>query len=96
VIAAFLLSFFYAMVVAKMGAPVTMRYAVILPAAAVLSLISVFGDLSCSLIKRQYGIKDYGTIFPGHGGVMDRFDSVLMVAPFVLFGMKLLPVVLPV
>ncbi len=75
--------------------PVKVSYAVLLPAAAVFSLVSVFGDLSCSLIKRQYGIKDYGTLFPGHGGVMDRFDSVLMIAPFVYFLMNLYPVVVP-
>lgn len=39
------------------------------------------GDLSASLIKRQCGIKDYGKIMPGHGGMMDRFDSVLFVMP---------------
>ena len=37
-----------------------------------------------SLIKRKYGIKDYGKLFPGHGGVMDRFDSVLITAPVIL------------
>ncbi len=43
--------------------------------------IGQVGDLSFSIIKRQAGIKDYGHIFPGHGGVLDRFDSVIFVAP---------------
>lgn len=45
-------------------------------------LIGVLGDLSASLIKRQCGIKDFGKLIPGHGGIMDRFDSVTMIAPF--------------
>lgn len=49
--------------------------------AAVLAPLSVVGDLLASLIKRRTGIKDYGNIMPGHGGVMDRFDSVIFIAP---------------
>lgn len=56
-------------------------------AMAVLSLLCAVaaqaGDLSFSLIKRQYGIKDYGHLFLAHGGVLDRFDSVLFVAPVI-------------
>ncbi len=47
------------------------------------SVISQIGDLSASAIKRRTGIKDYGKLIPGHGGIMDRFDSVLFVAPYI-------------
>ncbi|MBQ6035243.1 MAG: phosphatidate cytidylyltransferase, partial [Ruminococcus sp.] len=47
----------------------------------VCAVIGTVGDLSASMVKRQIGFKDYGKIMPGHGGLMDRFDSVLFVLP---------------
>ncbi len=56
----------------------------------IVSVISQIGELMASLIKRMFGVKDDGKLFPGHGGVMDRFDSVLPVAPLLLIITQLL------
>lgn len=53
------------------------NYLVLAVAGFSLAVVSQIGDLVASLIKREFNIKDYGTIFPGHGGIMDRFDSIL-------------------
>ena len=52
---------------------------------AVGSVISQIGDLAASAIKRNHDIKDYGKLIPGHGGIMDRFDSVIFTAPIIYF-----------
>ena len=55
--------------------------------------IGAFGDLCFSIIKRQTGIKDYGNLIPGHGGILDRLDSMMMVAPLIEALLILMPVV---
>ena len=61
-----------------------------LPLAAVLgaagALVSMMGDLAASAVKRDHEIKDYGKLIPGHGGIMDRFDSVIVAGPIVFLG----------
>ncbi|MCM1226640.1 MAG: phosphatidate cytidylyltransferase [Clostridium sp.] len=57
------------------------NYIMVFIIGAVLAVVGTIGDLSASVLKRQCGIKDYGNIMPGHGGAMDRFDSVIFVVP---------------
>lgn len=52
---------------------------------AILSLIGQIGDFSASVIKRYFGVKDFSELFPGHGGMIDRIDSVMFIAPFAYF-----------
>ena len=72
------------------GANVNYLYAITY--GAIGALAGTFGDLSFSAIKRQAGIKDYGNLIPGHGGVLDRFDSVIVVAPLTEILLAFLPI----
>lgn len=67
------------------------NYLYVALATPVLAMLGVLGDLSASVIKRRFGVKDFGAVFPGHGGMLDRFDSLVFLAPAVYFMMRYLP-----
>lgn len=54
------------------------------------ALVSMVGDLAASAVKRDHDIKDYGKLIPGHGGIMDRFDSVIIAAPLIYIGLAVI------
>lgn len=70
------------------GITLSLPFAAILGAAG--ALVSMVGDLAASAVKRDHEIKDYGKLIPGHGGIMDRFDSVIVAAPIVFIGISLI------
>lgn len=85
VIGAALLTILYGMVFKDaMGMDIT-RVFIMAAISAVGGLVSMVGDLTASAIKRNYDIKDYGKLIPGHGGILDRFDSVIFTAPMIYF-----------
>lgn len=69
-----------------------MKFLYIVPISMIGSFISMMGDLAASVIKRNFGIKDYSQLLPGHGGIMDRFDSCIFVLPTIYCILKLLAV----
>lgn len=90
VIGAALIGFIYAFILENqvLGLEnLQIQFAIIGGVGAILSQI---GDLAASAIKRNYGIKDYGNIIPGHGGILDRFDSIIFTAPIVYFCLMIL------
>ncbi len=73
----------YGLVVSKITG-LSANFAVLCAIGLFMSVLSQIGDLVASSVKRTYGIKDYGNLFPGHGGVLDRFDSIMILSPFLL------------
>lgn len=70
----------YGFLIGHLVENVTPNYLILALSGILLSVVSQVGDLVASLLKREHGVKDYGKIFPGHGGVLDRFDSVMAVS----------------
>ena len=90
VVCATLLMLLYGFIVSR-TTDFTPNYYVLAFCGFVLSAVSQVGDLIASLIKRERGVKDYGKIFPGHGGVMDRFDSILSISTILMIICVLFP-----
>ena len=82
----------YCLLLHKLGG-LTVHYGRAVLYGVVGASLSIVGDLSFSVVKRQVGIKDYGKLLPGHGGILDRFDSMLTVAPLTELLALLLPLV---
>lgn len=74
----------FGFVVEKLVPEISANLLIFAVAGVHIAVVSQIGDLSMSVIKRKYGVKDYGFIFPGHGGVLDRFDSVIAVSALLM------------
>ena len=85
VVGAFLLTVLYAFIFKNQMDIAVYEIFILAAISAVGGLISMIGDLTASAIKRNYEIKDYGKLIPGHGGVLDRFDSVIFTAPIIYY-----------
>ena len=89
-VGAALLGFIYAALFASHMSGVENPQLVCTAACAIAAVISQIGDLAASAIKRNHGIKDYGRLIPGHGGILDRFDSMIFTAPAIYFALTFL------
>lgn len=69
-------------IIALIRSDVSVNYGILAVAGVICAVLGLIGDLLASLVKRSCGIKDFGKIMPGHGGALDRFDSLVFVAPF--------------
>lgn len=85
VVGTMLLSFVYLLIMDKLVGITFSKNWLLVVAMAVSAFAAMIGDLSASAFKRQFEIKDYGKLIPGHGGILDRFDSVIFIAPLIYY-----------
>ena len=88
IVGAVILGLIYSIVVNNVFA-LNVNYLVIIFVIAILTIIGQIGDLAASAIKRYCGIKDFSALIPGHGGMLDRFDSVIFIIPFAYISLML-------
>jgi len=88
-----LLALGYGALMQALGYPVEIHYLRLMLMFPLLAVVGMMGDLTASAVKRQFGIKDFGNIMPGHGGVLDRFDSALFTLPAVYILVQKIPVI---
>lgn len=81
----------YGVIMSSMGFSV--NYALLIILGALCAVVAQLGDLTASVIKRNYSVKDFGHLIPGHGGMVDRVDSLMFVAPVVYYFITFLPVI---
>ncbi len=80
-------------IICSVAFKLNVNYLALILMALVAGAVSQLGDLSASCIKREYNLKDYSNLLPGHGGILDRFDSVLFVAPAIYYFVVIFPVI---
>ncbi len=86
-----LATFVYDLIFTKSLGEIEVNYVTLCVVGLISAVLGIVGDLTAYIIKRQNNIKDFGKIMPGHGGVLDRFDGVLLILPFMAIALKFFP-----
>ncbi len=92
IVGSVLIFFVYGLILSAMGFLV--NYVTLLLLSILCGVVAQLGDLSASVIKRTFGTKDFGNLIPGHGGLLDRLDSVMFIAPLVYYFVNVFPIFL--
>ena len=88
-----IISFLVYGLIVDYAAGLSVNYLTLAILAVLCGIIAQLGDLSASVIKREFGVKDFGNLIPGHGGIIDRIDSLIFVAPLVYYFLLYIPVI---